>query len=209
MKRYLALGDSYTIGEGVSPGECWPFVLARLLEARGSKLEAPDVIATTGWTTDELMTALKAVKAVKAVTAVGYDLVTLLIGVNDQYRRRSLDEYRAGLKPLIQYAIDQTEALRSGRSGVIVISLPDWGRTPFAEGRDRSAVAREISSFNAVAAEEATGAGCVWADIRDVQDGDGDPDVLLTADRLHPSALAYEAWARKLLPFAHAALMQA
>ena len=212
--------------------DSWPLVLTSLLATRHLPLATPRVIATTGWTTDELMAAVKADKADKADN---YDLVTLLIGVNDQYRGRPVEQYRTGLIALLQYAIGRTRTRRSGRSPpaghvsarrerpdrsgqnvgsgaasrVIVVSIPDWSRTPFAEGRDRAAIVREIQSYNAVAAEEAARAGCRWADIRAVQDADGDADTLLVADRLHPSAEAYEAWARAILPFALAALGRA
>ena len=204
MSRFLALGDSYTIGEGVSRDESWPSVLTTLLEARGSKLEVPEIIATTGWTTDELMAAIEAGQLVGPC-----ELVTLLIGVNDQYRGRTPSEYRTGLVPLLERAV----ALAGGdASHVLVISIPDWGLTPFAEGRDRAAIAAGISAFNGVAEDEAIRAGARWVGIRAVQDAPGaagTDDHRFVSDNLHPSAAAYPAWAAAILPFALAALGRA
>ena len=199
MSDCLALGDSYTIGEGVTRDESWPLVLSSLLATRTSRLGTTEIIATTGWTTDELMAAIEAEQP-----SGPFELVTLLIGVNDQYRGRTPSEYRTGLVPLLERAV----VLAGDDAGhVLAISIPDWGLTPFAEGRDRAAIAREIQEFNAVAAEAAARAGCRWADIRAAQDADR--GTLLVADALHPSARAYEAWASALLPFARAALGRA
>jgi lysophospholipase L1-like esterase len=201
VNRFLALGDSYTVGEGVTRNESWPLVLTGLLEARSSKLEAPQVIAATGWTTDELMAGIEAERPTGPC-----DLVTLLIGVNDHYRGRPASQYRTGLVPLLERAV----ALAGGGAGhVLLISIPDWGLTPFAAGRDRAAIAAGIAAFNAVAEDEAICAGARWVDIRPVQDAPnaaGADDHRFVSDNLHPSASAYQAWAAAMLPFALAAL---
>src|SRR3954453_11153972 len=152
--RYLALGDSYTIGESVAVADRYPVQLAREL-----KLGEPEIIAKTGWTTDELSAAID--KAMDKADPHGpYDLVTLLIGVNNQYRGRSADEYRTQFAGLLQRAI----GFAGGNAQhVIVVSIPDWGVTPFAEGRDRAKIAREIDQFNAINREEAKRAGAKWA----------------------------------------------
>lgn len=182
--RYLALGDSYTIGESVDAGERFPAQLARQLD-----LGEPVVIARTGWTTDELNAAIDA-----ADPQGPFELVTLLIGVNNQYRGRGAEEYRAQFTGLLQRAI--------GFAGgdprkVIVVSIPDWGVTPFAEGRDRAKIAREIDQFNAINREEALRAGARYVDITPISRRD-DPS-LVAADGLHPSAKQYGEWVRAIV----------
>lgn len=183
--RYLALGDSYTIGESVAPAERFPNQLARALG-----IGEPQIIAKTGWTTDELNAAIDA-----ANPEGPFDLVTLLIGVNNQYRGRSADEYRTQFAALLQRAI--------GFAGgdpkrVIVVSIPDWGVTPFAGGRDRGKIAREIDQFNAINREEAQRAGAKWADITPIsRRADA---TLVAGDGLHPSGTQYAEWLKVIAP---------
>ena len=174
--RILALGDSYTIGEGVAPGERWPNQLG---------LGEPEIIARTGWTTDELNAAIDA-----AHPRGPYDLVTLLIGVNNQYRGRDADEYRREFAALLQRAIGFAGG---DASRVLVVSIPDWGVTPFAQGRDRAAIAREIDRFNAINRAEAERVGAKYADVTGVS---RQKPHLLAPDGLHPSGAMYAEWAR-------------
>jgi len=184
--RYLALGDSYTIGESVAPEERFPNQLARTLWAGGTP--APQIIAKTGWTTDELNAAIDA-----ADPKGPFDLVTLLIGVNNQYRGRSADEYRTQFVALLQRAI----GFAGGNAQhVIVVSIPDWGVTPFAEGRDRAKIAREIDQFNAINREEAARAGAKWVDITPISRGN-DP-ALVAGDGLHPTGKQYAEWVKAI-----------
>ena len=193
---FLALGDSYTIGERVAEGERWPVQLARLLRAAGVPVADPRIVATTGWTTDELDAGITA-----AGVSGAHALVTLLIGVNNQYRGRSIDEYRTQFRALLARAIGF--AGREARR-VVVLSIPDWGVMPFAEGRDRARIGREIDAFNAVAHDEAAAAGAAWVDItptsRAMRAGWAAPD------GLHPSGAQYAAWAALAVPAATAAL---
>lgn len=189
--RYLALGDSYTIGESVAPAERFPNQLARELA-----LGEPQIIARTGWTTDELNAAIDA-----ANPRGPYELVTLLIGVNNQYRGRDAEQYRGEFRALLQRAIGFAGG---DAANVVVVSIPDWGVTPFAEGRDRTQIADEIDRYNAVNREEAGRAGARYVDITAVSRG-GDP-ALVAEDRLHPSARQYAEWVRLILPEARAAL---
>jgi lysophospholipase L1-like esterase len=190
--RFLALGDSYTIGEGVAEADRWPVHLAAMLRARGLSVASPRIIARTGWTTDELSAAIDA-----AHPDSTYDLVTLLIGVNNQYRGRSDDEYRTHFRTLLRRAI----AFAAARpSRVVVVSIPDWGATPFANGRDRPAIAREIDRFNAVNRDETIVAGARYADITSLsRRASGDPS-LVAPDGLHPSGAMYVAWLDVILP---------
>ena len=181
--RYLALGDSYTIGESVAASERFPAQLARELG-----YGEPQVIARTGWTTDELDAAID-----EADPKGPFDLVTLLIGVNNQYRGRTADEYRTHFTGLLQRAI----GFAGGKpQRVVVVSIPDWGVTPFADGRDRAKIAGEIDRFNAINREEAARAGAKWVDITPISRGT-DP-ALVAADGLHPSGKQYTAWTREI-----------
>jgi lysophospholipase L1-like esterase len=196
--RFLALGDSYTIGEGVAEGERWPARLAALLRGRGVEVADPEIVARTGWTTDELADAID-----RARPRGPYALVTLLIGVNNQYRGRGVDEYRAQFRDLLERAV----AFAGGEPGrVVVLSIPDWGVTPFAAGRDRAQIAAGIDAFNAAARKETASRGARWVDVTPRSRAAGGDPAYLVADRLHPSGRAYEEWARLALPAALAAL---
>jgi lysophospholipase L1-like esterase len=182
--RYLALGDSYTIGESVSASERFPVQLARELG-----LGDPQIIAKTGWTTDELNAAIDA-----ADPRGPYDLVTLLIGVNNQYRGRDAEQYRGEFKALLQRAIGFAGG---DAKSVIVVSIPDWGVTPFAEGRDRAKIASEIDRYNAINREEAAKAGARYLDITPISRG-SDPS-LVAGDGLHPSGKQYTEWTKLIV----------
>ena len=206
--RYLALGDSYTIGEGIDPAGRWPVQLALALRAEGVMLGDPEIIATTGWTTEELAAALDAFDA-SAITGQGragakaqpWDFVSLLIGVNDQYRGRDPDAYRAGFTGLLARAIGYA----GGRADrVLVLSIPDWGVTPFAlrEGRDGAQVARELDACNAAARETCDRRGVAFVDITAASRECGGDAAMLADDGLHPSAAMYAAWTRLALPVA-------
>ena len=189
--RYLALGDSYTIGESVAAADRFPHQLARQLE-----IAEPQIIARTGWTTDELNAAIDA-----AAVDGKFDLVTLLIGVNNQYRGRDAEEYRREFAALLGRAI--------GFAGgdpkkVVVVSIPDWGVTPFAATRNRAEIASAIDRYNAVNREETAKAGARYVDITAVSRRT-DP-AMVAPDGLHPSATQYAEWVRLILPEAQAAL---
>ena len=201
--RYLALGDSYTIGEGVDAAQRWPTQLARELRAGGVEIGEPRIIATTGWTTDELAAAIAAAQPLGH-----FDLVTLGIGVNDQYRGRSVAEYRAQLEPLLHTA---TTLAGDRPDRVLMASIPDWGVTRFArrEGRDPRVVAREIDAFNAVAREMCATRRIAFVDITPASREDGDNDRMLVDDGLHPSGAMYARWVDALLPVAQRLLADA
>lgn len=196
---FLALGDSYTIGEGVAPDGRWPVQLVARLRAGGAAVDAPHVVATTGWTTAELSAALDA-----ATLVPPYALVTLLIGVNNQYRGLAVDAYRAEFRALLRRAVD----LAGGRATrVVVVSIPDWGVTPFAarEGRAAAAIARAIDAFNAIARAETAAVDARWVDVTVISRAAEVRDEVV-ADGLHPSAAQYARWVDAILPVARAAL---
>ncbi|RJP51643.1 MAG: SGNH/GDSL hydrolase family protein [Anaerolineaceae bacterium] len=197
MTRFLALGDSYTIGEGVPEPERWPNQLEERLRARGYSVDV-STIARTGWTTGELLEAMRATPPTGR-----YGLVSLLIGVNNQYRGLSLDAYRAEFSRLLDGAIQ----LADGKPrSVIVLSIPDWSVTPFAAGRDYSQISAQIDAFNAVNREISQQADVHYVDVTPASRlASGDPS-LLASDQLHPSGRMYSHWAELILPEALAAL---
>lgn len=191
---YLALGDSYTIGEAVAQNQSFPYQLAVMLNAQGVKAAMPGIIAKTGWTTGELQTAIQTA----AITSK-YDIVTLLIGVNNQYRGNSIDVYRTEFKALLQTAIGFAGG---NKAHVFVVSIPDWGVTPFGKGsgRDVKSISKAIDAFNAVNKEETISAGVSYTDITP-ESRNVDTDVSLAAsDGLHPSGKMYQEWVTLLAP---------
>lgn len=191
---YLALGDSYTIGESVIQEKTFPYQLKTLLTDQGLDLGDPVVIATTGWTTDELANAIE-----EAQLEDQYELVTLLIGVNNQYRGYPVERYKAEFSDLLDQAISFS---RKGKSNVFVISIPDWGVSPYGlnSGRDLEVVANEIDLFNRVKKEITIAAGVKYIDITPIsRRGLLEPD-LVAEDGLHPSAEMYTEWVKVLLP---------
>ena len=201
---YLALGDSYTIGEGVPTDARWPVQLAAALRARAIALPAPQVIAQTGWTTDELSNAMDAARA-DGTLRRHYGFVSLLIGVNNQYRGRDVFNYRAEFSALLERAID----LAQGRADrVLVLSIPDWGATPFgaASGRDRATIARELDDYNAAAKAICERRQVAFVDITPVSRELGSKPGMYVDDGLHPSPAMYSAWVKLALPAAKNAL---
>ena len=199
---YLALGDSYTIGEGVDPAARWPERLTIALRSSGTPIARLQFVARTGWTTAEL---LEAIAAASPPLPPIHDLVTLLIGVNDQYRGYGRAVFRSGFELLLARAI---ALAADDPRRVVVVSIPDWSVTPFAEPdpRGRAAIAVEIDTFNAIAQRLAAESGAAFVDVttdsrRAAQNRD-----LLAADSLHPSASMYESWVQLILPAARRAL---
>ena len=192
MRTFLALGDSYTIGEGLPLGDSFPYQAVQLLRNAGLPFSAPEIIARTGWTTDELAAATAGTKLLPH-----YDLVTLLIGVNNQYRGRDLGEYGEQFEQLLQ------EGLRLARPDglVFVLSIPDWGVTPFAAktGKDKEMIATEINSFNTLAHQITQEKGAPFIDITGHSRTRGADPAKFAADGLHPGAEQYAWWAKLLV----------
>jgi len=191
--RYLALGDSYTIGEMVAERNRWPNQLAVLLEDEGIQSDVT-IIARTGWTVDELW------QGILANPPEGtYDMVSLLIGVNDQYRGYPLDGYRKDFRFMLGKAI---EYAGGDPKRVIVLSIPDWGFTPIAAAQDTEPISLQIDEFNAVNLEETESAGAHYVDVTIISRMAMDDFELIAGDRLHPSGKMYAMWAEKTLPVA-------
>ena len=183
--RYLALGDSYTIGESVEERDRWPVLFAEAMNKREKPVKNPEIIARTGWTTRDLLLALTNFKP-----AEKYDIVSLLIGVNNQYQGRSIEEYRSEFRELllksIAYAGDHP-----GR--VIVLSTPDWGVTPFGIEK-RQEIEKEIDQFNEVAKEECNKADVLFIDITSASRGALNDPTLIARDNLHFSGKMHQLW---------------
>ncbi len=193
-KRFLALGDSYTIGESVRPDERWPAQLAVRLRQEGLDLAEPELVATTGWTTDELWRGID-----EANPRGPFELVSLLIGVNNQFRGRDEREYREEFVKLLKRAI----AFAGGDPArVLVLSIPDWGITPFAATRDRAEIARAIDRFNTINREETLRLGAHYVDVTPSSRRATADASLVASDGLHPSAKMYREWVDVALPLA-------
>ena len=198
MTRFLALGDSYTIGEGVADAERWPNQLVNLLSADGIAVTDLHIIARTAWTTDELSDAIDQEKPKGP-----FDLVTLMIGVNDQYRSRVVREYEGEFRRLLKRA----KGFAGGHAArTIAISIPDWGATPFAEGRDRGVIGGEIQVYNDSGRRLAEAAGIAWVDVTEVSRAMQTDSTLVAVDGLHPTGAMYARWAELLRPYALTAL---
>jgi lysophospholipase L1-like esterase len=201
MKTYLALGDSYTIGEQVLAEENFPNQTVTIINQTPSAVENPDgglrmkfgqpkIIATTGWTTDELDTAINE----ENITTT-FDIVTLLIGVNNQYRGRSVANFKIEFEHLLQRAIQFANNISTH---VIVLSIPDWGVTPFAADRDAKQIAAAIDAYNLACENAAIQFKTHFIDITTSQRIDGVKDDYLAIDKLHPSGKEYKKWAEKV-----------
>jgi lysophospholipase L1-like esterase len=167
------------------------------MRERGTDIAPPRIIAKTGWTTEELLTAIE-----DSGVAGQWDLVTLLAGVNDQYRGYGAARYRDSFRELL----DRAAGFAKLPKRLVVFSIPDWGVTPFAEGRDRPGIGAEIQAFNQVAATMAAAAGAAFVDVTPLSRLAATDAALLVSDGLHPSGIMYRMWVERALPVAARAL---
>jgi lysophospholipase L1-like esterase len=197
--RFLALGDSYTIGESVPESQRWPVQFAEALRAEGIDVGNVDIIARTGWRTDDLDAAIT-----RTNPKGPYELVSLLIGVNNQYQGRALDQYRKEFPALLNRAI----GFAGGKpERVIVLSIPDYGATPFGQGSgDPSRIGGEIDKYNAIASAACNAAHVRFVDITPGSRRAAEDKGLVADDGLHPSGKMYAEWVKLALPEARAAL---
>ena len=187
---YLALGDSYTIGEQVLLSESFPYQTVQLLRQQNLAFFAPEIIAKNEWTTDDLQSEID-----KTLFLKKYHFVSLLIGVNNQYREKSLDEYKIQFTQLLQKAISFSS---NNLQHVFVLSIPDWSTMPFAKDRAIKKIAEEIDVFNDSCKNITQKFGCTFIEITDSQRTDSKDPKMIAADGLHPSALEYTKWSKKL-----------
>jgi lysophospholipase L1-like esterase len=188
--KYLALGDSYTIGEGVPFQKNFPHQVVDLLTRAGVQVNELSIIATTGWTTNELIGPMET-----QVKKDDYNWVTVLIGVNNQYRNQSVKEYSIHLQYILNRA---TYYANNMANHVIVISIPDWGLTPFNTDRDKAIVSAEIDAYNDVAQQLAIDNNMHFIDITSSTRANATNADYLSIDGLHPSEMEYAIWANKV-----------
>jgi lysophospholipase L1-like esterase len=196
--RFLSLGDSYTIGESVDASARWSVQLAGMLRNDGLDVGDPDIIARTGWTTAELQAAINASNNTNQ-----YDLVSLMIGVNNQYRGQSQERYRTEFAALLKTAVTFA---KGNANHVFVLSIPDWGKSPYANGRNPEQIAAEIDAFNTIAQDECRKAGVSYVDITPLTRQAAGDATQFANDGLHYSGKQMKLWAEKALPIAKALL---
>ena len=189
--NYLALGDSYTIGESVEESERWSVKLAQRLTALGKAVALPKIIAQTGWTTDELKTAIISENIIQ-----NFDLVSLLIGVNNQYRGRSVEQFRTEFVDLLSVAI---QFAGNKSSQVFVVSIPDWGVTVFGGGGSNPEISTQIDLFNQIVKEESDKKNITFIDITPISRQALNDNSLIAPDDLHPSGKMYELWVEEIM----------
>lgn len=198
MIKILALGDSYTIGEGVKQSERWPMQLVSQLRKGNLKVDTPHIIAVTGWTTTDLMSAIE-----KSRLEQRYDLVTLLIGVNDQFQGYSEESYATNFEKLLLKAV----GLAGGRHDrVIVISIPDYSVTPFGKRFDPARIRAEIDRFNGINKKITSEKGANYVNVKEISRRAAEDPTLLASDGLHPSAKMYAEWVELTVPVARSML---
>jgi len=187
---YLALGDSYTIGESVKESERWPVQLSNSLR---NKLNKPVIIAKSGWTTDQLIDTLNKINFNKK-----FDFVSLLIGVNNQYRGRSVENFKEGFTILLKKSI---EYANYKKERVMVVSIPDWGVTPFAKNKNRTIIGNEIDAFNKLIHDECMKNNITFFNITEISRKAVNNNSLIAEDGLHPSKKMYKQWVKIIKPY--------
>ena len=186
---FIALGDSYTIGEGVNEDERWPNQFVDVAYENGVDFDQPMIIAETGWKTYDLLNAINQTNFTKK-----YDYISLLIGVNNQFNSRPIDEFEEDLNKLM----DEMKRIKKNDGSIIIISIPDWGYTPFGESSDMSDISEQINLFNSSLRKFATTNGLKYVDVTEIsRRGINEPN-LITNDNLHPSGIMYLEWAKKI-----------
>lgn len=196
--KYLALGDSYTIGQNVKEAERFPAQTVQMLRDQHINIKDPEYIATTGWTTANLISAINVENPAK-----DFDIVTLLIGVNDQYQRRDTTGYRKRFSELLNTAVDLAG---SRKTHVFVLSIPDYSATPFVAESDKAIVSMQIDQFNAINKEVTLQSGITYIDITPSTRQAANDTSLIANDGLHPSGKEYAVWANMLTPLIKKAL---
>ena len=186
---FLALGDSYTIGEGVMENERWPNQFVEVAYQNDLKFEKPEIIAETGWKTYDLLNAIS-----QTIFTQKYDYISLLIGVNNQFNSRSIDEFEKDLNKLME----EMNSLKKSNGNIIIVSIPDWGYTPFGNSYNREVISSEINLFNNSLINFANSNGLKYVDVTEISRRALNESNLLASDNLHPSGLMYLEWAKKI-----------
>lgn len=187
---YLALGDSYTIGEALPLLQSFPYQAVQLLRRGGYDFSAPEIIAKTGWTTEELQAAMAGY-----AFSSKYDLLTLLIGVNNQYRRQPIILYKQQFEALLNKGLE----LAGGKKDhLFILSIPDYSLTPYSIKKDRVAISKEIDEYNKLKMAICLQYKVPFLDITEAFKAAANKEALIAEDGLHPSAEEYSRWAKKL-----------
>lgn len=187
---FLALGDSYTIGESVPLFENFPYQVVQLMRKEKYHFQAPEIVAKTGWTSNEL-----AEHILHNVLNDQYDFVTLLVGVNNQYRGLAIKDFENDFEFLLNKAI-HLAGNKSNR--VMVLSIPDWGYTPFANGKEIQKISKEIDEYNEVCSNIAKKVKTHFINITDETRAEKNNLQALANDRLHYSKSTHLRWAEKV-----------
>ena len=185
----LALGDSYTIGEGVNEEERWPNQFVKVAYENGIDFLTPRIIAMTGWKTYDLINGIESSNFEKK-----YDYVALLIGVNNQFNSRSINEFEDDLDKLLI----KINNLKKKDGSVLIISIPDWGSSPYGENMDRNQISTEINTFNNSLKSFANNNGLDYVDVTEISRRAINEPNLIAVDNLHPSGIMYLEWAKKI-----------
>lgn len=188
----LALGDSYTIGTGINPDDSWPYQLGDSLSSRNFTVDSTVIIATNGWTTTDLLSGIDNNDASSA-----FNLVSILIGVNNQYQNLDLDLYRNEFRKIIEEAINFA---RGDTAKIFIVSIPNYGVTPFGQHRNPVIVKQEIEYYNGIAKEIGSDYDIPFINITPISELAANDSTLLAQDNLHPSAKMYAMWINEMLP---------
>ena len=186
--KYLALGDSYTIGQGVEENERWPNQLSAQLESNGIDVQKTQIIAQTGWKTSDLL------NGIADSTLNDYDLISLLIGVNNQFWSQPFDIFQTEFDSLVNIAIEAV-----GKERIFIVSIPDYGVTPFGSSNSEN-IANDIDMYNGYISERCAEEGFPFINVTEISRQLGDSDGALAADNLHPSGYQYSLWVNEMLP---------
>mgnify|MGYP005817475723 CR=1 FL=1 len=185
---YLALGDSYTIGESIQPEDRWPNQLKNSLDTAGFKINELKIIAETGWRTNEMLRAAK-----NQLSDTTFDLVSLLIGVNNEYQGKSPKSFESEFEKCLKYAISKS---KHGSKGVFVLSIPDYGYTPFGEKKQKT-ISKRIDAYNEICKRISEEYGVAFISITDISRKVKENEDLVAHDKLHPSAKQYALWVKR------------
>ena len=185
----LALGDSYTIGEGVNEDQIWPNQFIKVAYENGVDFSSPRIIAETGWKSYDLINAIESSNFEKK-----YDYVSLLIGVNNQFNSRPVNEFENDLDKLLI----KINNLKKKSGSVLIISIPDWGSSPYGVGFDRNEISNEINTFNNSLKSFANINGLKYVDVTEISRRAINEPNLIAIDNLHPSGIMYLEWAKKI-----------
>ncbi|MBT6729269.1 GDSL-type esterase/lipase family protein [Flavobacteriaceae bacterium] len=185
----LALGDSYTIGEGVDEDQRWPNQFIQVAYENGVDFISSRIIAETGWKSNDLINAIESSNFDKK-----YDYISLLIGVNNQFNSKPVNEFKKDLDKLLI----KINNLKKKNGSVLIISIPDWGSSPFGLGFDRNEISNEINTFNNSLKSFANNNGLDYVDVTEISRRAINEPNLIAVDNLHPSGIMYLEWAKKI-----------